>query len=135
MYCLDTNVIVFALNRRRPAIAARLVAELSARTRLIVPAAAMFELEYGIAKSERGLQSRVPLDAFLADGFEFAAFDAADAREAGGIRATLERAGSPIGPFDYLIAAQARRRGATLVTSNLREFERVPGLLVVDWAA
>ena len=114
MFCLDTNVIIFALNRRRPAIAARLAVELSAKTRLIVPAAAMFELEYGIAKSERGQQSRIPLDAFLANGFEFAPFDAADAREAGGIRAVLERSGSPIGPFDYLIAAQARRRGATL---------------------
>ena len=135
MYCLDTYVIIFALNRRRPAIAARLAAELSAKTRLIVPAAAMFELEYGIAKSERGPQSRIPLDAFLANGFEFAPFDAADAREAGGIRAVLERAGSPIGPFDYLIAAQARRRGAALVTTNLREFERVQGLIVTDWAA
>lgn len=54
MYCLDTNVVIFALNRRRPAIAARLAAELSAKTRLIVPAAAMFELEYGVVKSERG---------------------------------------------------------------------------------
>jgi tRNA(fMet)-specific endonuclease VapC len=126
--------VIFALSRRRPAIAARPAAELSAKTRLIVPAAAMFELEYGIAKSERGPQSRIPLDAFLSNGFEFAPFDAPDAREAGGIRAALERAGSPIGPFDYLIAAQARRRGATLVTTNMREFERVPGLIVTDWA-
>ena len=95
----------------------------------------MFELEYGIARSDRGPQSRVPLDVFLANGFEFAPFDAADAREAGSIRAALERAGRPIGPYDILIAAQARRRRATLVTSNVREFERVPGLLVEDWAA
>jgi tRNA(fMet)-specific endonuclease VapC len=135
MYCLDTNVIIFALNRRRPAIATRLAAELSAKTRLILPAAAMFELEYRIAKSGRGQLSRIPLDAFLANGFEFASFDAADAREAGSIRAALERKGSPIGPFDYLIAAQARRRRATLVTTNMGEFERVPGLLVEDWAA
>ena len=134
MFCLDTNAVVFALNRRRPAIAARIAAELSAKTLLIVPAAAMFQLEYGIAKSDRGPQSRVPLDVFLANGFEFAPFDAADAREAGSIRAALERAGRPIGPYDILIAAQARRRGAILVTSNVREFERVPGLLLVDWA-
>ncbi len=134
MFCLDTNVIIFALNRRRPLIAARITAELAADTRLIVPAAVLFELEYGIAKSDLGPKSRIPLDAFLADGFEFAPFDAADALEAGLIRAALERAGRPIGPYDILIAAQARRRGATLVTSNMREFARVPGLLVVDWA-
>ena len=62
-------------------------------------------------------------------------FDAEDAAHAGDIRAHLERKGTPIGPYDYLIAAQARRRGATLVTANRREFERVPGLMVADWAA
>ncbi len=107
MYCLDTNVIIFALNRRRPAIAARLAAELAAKTRLIVPAAAMFELEYGIAKSERGPQSRIPLDAFLANGFEFAPFDAADAREAGGIRARAGARGKPDRPLRH----SHRRRG------------------------
>ena len=82
-----------------------------------------------------GGKSRIPLDAFLANGFEFAPFDAADAREAGGIRAVLERSGSPIGSFDYLIAAQARGRSATLVTLNSRGKKRVPGLIVTDWAA
>jgi tRNA(fMet)-specific endonuclease VapC len=53
---------------------------------------------------------------------------------AGEIRAHLESAGTPIGHYDYLIAAQARRHGATLVTLNTREFARVPGLIVVDWA-
>jgi tRNA(fMet)-specific endonuclease VapC len=75
------------------------------------------------------------LAAFLAKGFEQPAFDLEDAVEAGGIRAGLERLGTPIGPYDYLIAAQARRRGAALVTLNRREFERVPGLIVTDWAA
>jgi hypothetical protein len=54
---------------------------------------------------------------------------------AGDIRAVLERQGMPIGPYDCLIAAQARCRGATLVTANGREFDRVPGLLVADWTA
>jgi tRNA(fMet)-specific endonuclease VapC len=47
----------------------------------------------------------------------------------------LARAGTPIGPYDALIAGQARRRGATLVTANQREFARVPGLKTGDWAA
>jgi predicted nucleic acid-binding protein len=61
-------------------------------------------------------------------------FDLADAEHAGAIRTHLERAGTPIGHYDLLIAAQARRHGATLVTANQREFARVPGLDVVDRA-
>jgi len=133
MYCLDTNIVVFALNRRRPALAQRLDAELNARTRLIVPVVVLFELDYGIAKCDRRDSSRATLDSFLAAGFETPAFDAKDAREAGDIRADLERRGTPIGPYDIFIAAQARRRGAALVTLNRREFSRIPGLLVADW--
>ena len=62
-------------------------------------------------------------------------FEAEDAAHAGDIRAHLESKGTPIGHYDCLIAAQARRRGATLVTANRREFERVPGLMVMDWGA
>jgi tRNA(fMet)-specific endonuclease VapC len=57
----------------------------------------------------------------------------AGGRGAGDIRAELEKMGTPIGHYDYLIAAQARRRGAALVTLNQREFARVPGLIVMDW--
>ena len=57
------------------------------------------------------------------------------AAHAGDIRADLESKGTPIGPLDYLIAAQARRRGTTQVTVNFRDFARVPGLLVADWMA
>lgn len=133
-FCLDTNVIIFALNRRRPLIAKRLSAELSAGTALLVPTVVLFELEYGLAKSVRPEAARHVLDTFLAAGFEQPAFDADDAQEAADIRAYLESKGTPIGPFDYLIAAQARGRGATLVTTNLREFQRVPGLAVADWS-
>jgi len=80
-------------------------------------------------------RSRAALEIFLSAGFDQPPFDLDDAREAGEIRAELEAQGTPIGWHDTLIAAQARRRGATLVTSNTREFGRVPGLLVVDWAS
>jgi len=135
MFCLDSNVVIFAMNLRRPKIAARLDEELAAGTPLMVPAIVLFELEYGCAKSERREQSRAALALFLSAGFEQPRFDEDDAREAGEIRAYLEGRGEPIGVCDILIAAQARRRGATLVTSNGREFERVPGLIVTDWAA
>ena len=135
MFCLDTNVIIFAMNRRNPVIVARLSTELRAGTTLLVPAIVRFELEYGIAKSDRPAASRASLERLMAAGFEQAVFDLADAREAADIRAHLESQGMPIGPFDYLIAGQARRRRAALVTLNKREFERVPGLIVTDWAA
>ena len=134
MFCLDTNIIIHALNRRRPEFAARISDELRAGRPLIVPAIVRYELEYGFAKSDRRAANHAILETLLARGFEQHAFDEDDAAEAGDIRAALEAHGTPIGPYDILIAAQARRRGAALVTLNRREFERVPGLIVTDWA-
>ncbi len=134
MFCLDTNIIIHAINRRRPEFAARISEELQAGRTLIVPAIVRFELEYGLAKSQRREANSAILATLLARGFEQPAFDLDDAAEAGDIRAALEAKGAPIGPYDLLIAAQARRRGAALVTLNRREFERVPGLMVTDWA-
>ena len=133
MFCLDTNIIIHAINRRRPEFAARMSEELQAGRTMMVPAIVRFELEYGLAKSLRPEANRAILATLLARGFEQPAFDLEDAAEAGDIRAALEARGAPIGPYDILIAAQARRRGATLVTLNRREFERVPGLIVTDW--
>lgn len=135
MFCLDTNIVIFALNKRRPGIAERFAEELRVGTPMIVPAIVLFELNYGISKSDRSEKARAILDGFLSCGVSRPAFDDEDAREAGEIRAYLEARGTPIGPFDYLIAAQARRRGAAVVTLNRREFERVPGLIVTDWGA
>lgn len=134
MFCLDTNVIVFAINGRVPAVEQRLRQELAAGTTLLIPSIVLFELRYGIAKSVRRESPTRVLDAFLAEGFELLPFDDDDAAEAGDIRAALEASGSPIGAYDTLIAAQARRRGVVLVTGDRREFERVPGLMVTDWA-
>ena len=134
MFCLDTSIIIPAINRRRPEFAVRISEELQAGRTLMVPAIVRFELEYGLAKSQRREANSAILATLLARGFEQPAFDLADAAEAGDIRAALEAKGAPIGPYDLLIAAQARRRGAALVTLNRREFERVPGLMVTDWA-
>lgn len=135
MFCLDTNVVVHALNGRVPAVDVRLQQELAAGTRLLISSVVVFELRYGIAKSARREASSRVLDAFLSEGFEIVPFDVDDAAEVGEVRAVLEAAGTPIGAYDTLIAAQARRRGAVLVTGNRREFERVPGLMVTDWAS
>ena len=61
-------------------------------------------------------------------------FDTKAAYHFGQIRATLYRLGKPIGPYDMMIAGQARALGLTLVTNNVKEFERVPGLLLEDWS-
>jgi len=93
------------------------------------------ELRYGVAKSARRARNEALLNGFLELPLEICDFDAEDGAHAGDIRAVLAGEGAPIGPCDVLIAAQARRRGAALVTANHREFERVPGLIVTYWAA
>ena len=135
MICLDTNIAIYVMNRREPAVRHRLGEQLRLGNEIGLPAIALFELRYGHARSDRRAEAERLLAEFLAPGIVVLPFDAEDAAHAGDIRAHLESKGTPIGPYDYLIAAQARRRGATLVTAHRREFERVPGLMVADWAA
>lgn len=135
MLCLDTNVVVNLLTGRRSAVRRRFDDERRAGRRLTLPVIALFELRYGAANSDRPEANARVLETLLADKIDILHFDAEDAAEAGEIRAHLRSQGTPIGPYDVLIAAQARRREATLITSNLREFKRVPGLIVMDWAA
>jgi len=134
MICFDTNAVIAVLNSRASPVRGRLVTALNQRLALAISSIALFELRYGAAKSadpERNVQR---IADFLAGDITVLPFEPADAEEAGDIRAALERAGAPIGPFDLLIAAQARRRAALLVTANAREFTRVPRLLTEDWA-
>lgn len=133
MLSLDTNVIIGLLNGRPPILRQRFAQERLARTRLTLSSIALFELRFGAANSARPEANMRALDALLSEGFVSLEFDADDAAEAGKLRAHFKRAETPIGPYDLLIAAQARRRGATLVTANIGEFSRTPGLSVVDW--
>ena len=135
MICLDTNIAIYVINRRVPSVRHRLAEQLRLGTEIGFSAIALFELRYGHVRSDRRAEAERLLAEFLAPGIFVLPFDAEDAAHAGNIRAHLESKGTPIGPYDYLIAAQARRRGATLVTVNGREFARVPGLMVADWAA
>jgi len=135
MICLDTNIAIYVINRRMPSVRFRLAEQLRLGTEIGFSAVALFELRYGHARSDRRAESDRLLAEFLAPGIAILPFDAEDAAHAGDIRAYLESEGTPIGPYDCLIAAQARRRSATLVTANVREFERVPGLLVTGWVA
>jgi tRNA(fMet)-specific endonuclease VapC len=134
MYCLDTNAVIAAINQRQPHVAQRLQAALAGGAVIGLPAIVLYEIRYGISKSARPEKNQAILDTFLTLSITPWAFDDEDAAEAGDIRAALERAGTPIGPYDVLIAAQARRRKAVLVTANMAEFARVPGLRVEDWS-
>ena len=134
MICLDTNAVIAVISGRSPSVRIRLEAALTENEQITVPAIVLFELWFGIAKSQRVEANIRALDAFLSKGFDVLPFDAQDAREAGDIRAALAVSGMPIGPYDVLIAAQARRRNARLITANGREFVRVPRLTMEDWA-
>ncbi len=95
-----------------------------------IPAVAAHELFFGAYKSQRRAQNLALLDGLRLAVLEF---DKDDARQAGEIRAALATAGTPIGPYDVLIAGQARARGLILVTHNVGEFSRVKDLRIEDW--
>ena len=136
MIHLDTNVAIALLNGRQPKVRARFDAALAAGTPLALSMIVYYELMYGAAASERRKPNEDKIALFIAAGhLSLLPFEDGDASEAADIRAHLKQAGMPIGPYDVLIAAQARRAGTTLVTANTSEFARVPGLTVTDWAA
>jgi tRNA(fMet)-specific endonuclease VapC len=134
MICLDTNAVIAVLNDRNSPVRARIDAAIESGRTLALSSIVLFELRYGAAKSARPDRNARRVADFLAGPIEVLPFEPADADEAGDIRAALERAGTPIGPYDVLVAAQARRRDALLVTANEREFTRVPRLKLEDWA-
>lgn len=135
MICLDTNVVIGIISGRGPTLRHRLGEQIRSGITIGLPVVALFEMRYGIAKSSYPNESRDLLERFLGLGIGILPFEADDADHAGDIWAELEKAGTPIGPYDCLIAAQARRRGASLITANRREFARVPGLLVINWGS
>ena len=135
MICLDTNAVIAVLNERTSPVLARIEDAITSGATLAISSIVLFELRYGAAKSARPERNAQRIADFLAGPIEVLPFESADAEEAGDIRAALERVGTPIGPYDLLVAAQARRRDALLVTANEREFARVPRLKFEDWLA
>jgi tRNA(fMet)-specific endonuclease VapC len=131
MYLLDTNICSYLMKRVYPAMIER-VRTFAARE-LKVSVVTLFELEYGVLRSERRDHLRRVIRAFL-ENVEILDWTPSAAREAGAVRAELAAAGNPIGAYDLLIAGHARSLDATLVTHNVREFSRVSGLRLEDWA-
>jgi tRNA(fMet)-specific endonuclease VapC len=132
---LDTKLAIALLNGQK-AVRKRFDAARAAGSSLGLSMIVYHELMVGAAHSERRRENEEKIALFIAaGGLAVLPFDEADAREAAEIRAHLRRRATPIGPYDVLIAGQARRSGASLVTANNREFARVPSLIVTDWAA
>ena len=130
-YLLDTNICVLLIRQKSPQILARLTSH--PIIDIGISAITVAELQYGVQKSTRPAQNQQALDQFLL-ALVVVPFDEQDAVAYGQIRAYLEVQDLPIGALDTLIAAQAVQYNLILVTNNIREFTRVPGLAVEDWA-
>lgn len=130
MRIIDSNVLIRFLRNDPPSIRRKF--STLALDRVAIAAISEAELRYGIERSARRNQNHADLDAILTR-ITVLPFDTACARAYGRIHAALTRAGTPIGPFDALIAATALAHEAIVVTDNVAEFERVPGLKVENW--
>jgi tRNA(fMet)-specific endonuclease VapC len=127
IYLLDTNAVI-AILKGHPGFHARLamcrVADFG------VPSIVLHELYFGSYKSERTTENLARVDALR---FPIVDFGRDDTNRAGELRAALASAGTPIGPYDALIAGQASTRSLILITRNQREFQRISGLKTEDW--
>ena len=130
-YLLDTNICIFIINHQPPLVRARFervpVGEIG------ISSVTLSELHYGAARSGKPTQNMKALRKFLLP-LDVLAYDEQAAERYGQLRASLEMAGTPIGPMDLMIAAHALSARLTVVTNNRREFDRVPGLVTEDWS-
>jgi tRNA(fMet)-specific endonuclease VapC len=129
-YLLDANAVIGLLNNTASKLARRARREKPGD--LAISAIVAHELFYGAFKSQRTDRNVALVDALQ---FVVLEFDKEDARQAGWVRAFLADKGTPIGPYDVLIAGQAMARNMILVTHDSREFRRVPKLRIEDWQA
>lgn len=131
MILLDTNICIYIINAKPPAVLARFQRYRLGDIGLCSVVAA--ELAFGVAKSGSA-RNRQALEMFLAP-LTILPFDTAAVWAYGDLRAELERRGTPIGALDTMIAAHALSLKALLVTNNTREFAKVSGLQIDNWVA
>ncbi len=130
IYLLDTNICVRFLNGRAPKVREKLLA--IENQYIAISTITQAEMAYGVEKSQQSDKSREMQQLFFAR-YTILPFDTKVALIYGRIRATLEKAGTPIGPYDMQIAAIALALDLTLVTHNTREFGRISSLKIEDW--
>ena len=129
-YYLDTNIIIYALKNQYPLIWKHLAAVPSQS--VVIPEIVIAEIEYGAQKS-RSYEETISVYRQFTDTFVRTQFSGKAVIQYGIIRAALEKAGTPIGPNDLMIAATVLADDGILVTKNTGEFSRIPGLRLEDW--
>ena len=129
-YLLDTNICIYLIKKRPPEVLDRF--RQHSPQDVAISTITLFELEYGAEKSQYPQRSKDALGKFLLP-LNIIDLDRSSAVEAAIIRARLEKKGMPIDPYDLLIAGLARSRDMTLVTNNIKEFERVDSLHLENW--
>ncbi|MSQ70710.1 MAG: type II toxin-antitoxin system VapC family toxin [Betaproteobacteria bacterium] len=129
---LDTDICICLINRR-PGFE-RVLRRISGRSHgeICISAIAVSELRFGVANSAHASENRIALEEFLSR-FELLDYPVEASVHYGSIRRDLQRAGTPIGNNDLLIASHAMAIKANVATANVAEFRRVKGLKVVDW--
>jgi len=130
-YLLDTNIVIYVI-KRRPIEVMGIFNENAGR--MAISAITLSELFHGAEKSAKVAQNLAVVEEF-ASLLEVLPYTAKASQHYGAIRSALEKVGRTIGVNDLHIAAHARSEGLTLVTNNLGEFERVPGLLTENWVS
>src|SRR5258708_38894839 len=128
-YMLDTNICTYVIKNRPAALRERFDQLAEA---LCISVSPLAELLYGVEKSARRTANLQAVEQFTAR-LEVVPFSPRAAAHFGQIRAELAKLGTLCGAYDMLIGAHARSEGLMLVTNNAREFQRIPGLLVVNW--
>lgn len=130
-YLLDTNICIYTI-KNRPEAVRRTFTECDGQ--MCVSTITQMELIYGAEKSAAVSRNLKDVEGFLSR-LEIKQFDSSAAAHTGQIRAELARAGTPIGAYDQMIAGHARSLGLIVVTNNVSEFSRVPGIRIENWVS
>lgn len=132
MYMLDTNICIYVI-KKQPISVIEKFRQLKPGD-IAISTITIAEMMFGVEESQQKEKNKDALDLFLAP-LEIVDFDYLSAQRYGQIRAFLNRRGIPIGAYDLMIAAHCLSLGLTLVTNNLDEFSRVPGLSTENWVS
>ena len=128
-YLLDTNVVIYAIKNRHQSLRRKFN---RLQGQMAISSITWGELIYGVERSAQPERNLADIES-LGARIEVLPFDQVSANHFGQIRAELYRVGKPIGPYDMMIAGHARAHGLILVSNNIKEFKRVPGLMLENW--
>ncbi len=128
-YMLDTNIVIYTIKNRPQAVRTQFENHYG---QMCISSITLMELIYGAEKSQAPERNLRDIEGFTAR-MDVLPYDENAAAHSGQLRAELAKIGTPIGPYDQMIAGHARSQGLILVSNNLAEFKRVPGLRLDNW--